>query len=45
MLTGAKPDEHLDWSSYDPNDFLENLQEQPIRKILFQRIQKDFQHD
>jgi ubiquinone/menaquinone biosynthesis C-methylase UbiE len=45
MLPGAKPDEHLDWSSYDPNNFLENLQEQPIRKMLFQRILKDFQHD
>ena len=40
-MSGAKPDEHLNWSTHEP-DFLYELQEQPIRQMVFQQIKDDF---
>ena len=44
ITLGAKPEDHLNWSTQNP-DFLEDLQEQPIRQMVFQQIKDDFEEN
>ena len=43
--TFQKCENHLDWSSYNPKHFLENLQGQEIREIIFEMLKKNFKKD